>query len=216
MKKTIIWILSLMILAQIVFAGVTNPLPTELNLMKGESGRFKFQIQTIASNQEVQCVSSLAEESPLLIEFDPDEIIVPASTVREVRGTVTVPDEIEFGTFQEEFCISCRPTEGAPGSSVSVDTCGLPLKVNVVQERTRDNMYIPPKPGLSFTAITIIVLIIIIAGVLIAVILRRMRKRQETHEAKVIPTEKETPKETAVPVPKTPKKKATRKKAKKK
>lgn len=164
MKRIIIWILSLLIIAQIAYAGVTNPLPTELNLLQGESGRFKFQIQTIASNQEIECISSLAGESPLIIEFDPAEIIVPAGTVREVRGTVTVPQNLEFGTYEEEFCISCSPTQGTAGAAVKIDTCDLPIKVNVVQERTRENMFIPPKPfPLIWKVIIISAVLIIIA-----------------------------------------------------
>ena len=109
MRKTILWILSILIISQIAYAGVTNPLPTELNLFKGESGRFKFQIQTVASNQEIKCDYSLAGESLLIVEFDPASITVPAGTVRDVYGTVTVPEELDFGTYEENFCISCRP-----------------------------------------------------------------------------------------------------------
>lgn len=171
MRKLILWILGILIIAQIAYAGVTNPLPTELNLLKGESGRFKFQIQTIASNQEIECTYALAEESPLLVSFDPTEIIVPAGSIREVRGTVTVPKDLDFGTYEEKFCISCKPTEGTAGTSVAIDTCGLPIKVNVVSERTRDNMYVSPKP------FPLIGKVLIIAGILIAIIIYYLWQR---------------------------------------
>ena len=135
-----------LILSSLVLAGVTNPLPTELNLLKGESGRFKFQVQTITSDQEVECTSSLPEESIFTIDFDPPTITVPARSVQDIYGTVNVPKDIEFGTYEETFCLSCKPTQSPEGAAVLIETCNLPIKVNVVSERTRDNMYIPPKP----------------------------------------------------------------------
>ncbi len=165
MKKTILWILGILMIAQIAYAGVTNPLPTELNLFRGETGRFKFQIQTVASNQELECLFYLSEESPLQVTFDPATIIVPAGTVRDVYGSVFVPRDLKFQTYEENFCISCAPTEGAAGTSVKIETCDLPIKVNVVQERTRDNMFVPPRPFPLYLKI------LIGAGVLIAIII---------------------------------------------
>ena len=165
MKKAILWILGILIISQIAYAGVTNPLPTELNLYRGETGRFKFQIQTVASNQEIECNYYLSEESPLLVTFDPATIIVPAGTVRDVYGSVEVAGDLDLGTYEENFCISCKPTQGAAGTSVQIETCDLPIKVNVVAERARDNMYVPPRP------FPLIGKVLIGIGVLIAVIL---------------------------------------------
>jgi len=178
MKKIMIWFLCMIVMMQIAFAGVTNPLPSELNLFKGESGRFKFQVQTVASNQEVECTASLAGESPLIVEFDPATIIVPAGTVRDVLGTVTVPDGVEYGTYEENFCISCAPTESLAGTSVKVDTCDLPIKVNVVSERARDNMYIPPKPFPLFWKIVLIAAVVVIAAAIIILLLRKKRSKR--------------------------------------
>ena len=169
--------LGMLIISQIAYAGVTNPLPTELNLFKGESGRFKFQIQTVASNREVECNYRLAEDSPLIVEFDPAEITVPAGTVREVRGTVTVPEEVGFGTYEEKFCISCRPTAGQTGTSVAIDTCDLPIKVNVVSERTKDNMYIPPKPS-PFPWQTLVMISLVLAVVIALIAVYAFGKRR--------------------------------------
>ncbi|MBW2965822.1 hypothetical protein KY342_01820 [Candidatus Woesearchaeota archaeon] len=185
MRKTILWILGILIIMQIAYAGVTNPLPTELNLYKGETGRFKFQIQTVASNQEIECVYRLAEESPLSVSFDPATIVVPAGTVRDVYGSVTAPRDLDFGTYEEEFCISCKPTQGTAGTSVQIETCDLPIKVNVVEERTRDNMYIPPRPfpfiGKVLIGAGILVLLLIIIYLVI-----RMIKRKQMLGRKVI------------------------------
>ena len=167
MKRTILFILGILVLSQIAFAGVTNPLPTELNLLKGESGRFKFQIQTVASNQEIDCVYRLEKEFPLEVEFDPAEITVPAGAVRDVYGTVTVPGEVDFGIYEANFCISCEPSQGMGGTAVKVNTCDLPIKVNVVATRDKENMFIPPKPFEITIGMVIIALIVIliVAGI---------------------------------------------------
>jgi hypothetical protein len=164
MRKLILLVLML-IGVQVAFAGVTNPLPTELNLLEGESGRFKFQVQAITSEQDLECTSSLKENSVLLVDFDPETIVVLAGTVKDIYGTVEVPKELGFGTFEENFCISCKPVTGMTGAAVMVETCNLPIKVNVVAERTRDNMYIPPKP---FPLMTLVVIVVV--GVLLLTI----------------------------------------------
>ena len=179
MRKTILWMLSILIIAQIAYAGVTNPLPTELNLFKGETGRFKFQVQTIASNRELECTPSLAAESPLVIEFDEEIMIIPAGTVRDIYGTVIVPDEIEFGAYEENFCVSCKPVQGISGTGVQIDTCDLPIKVNVVDERARDNMYVPPKEtGLLLWQI------VVLSVVLIAIALSLLYLWEKKHHLK--------------------------------
>ena len=121
MKKAILWILGILIISQLAYAGITNPLPTELNLYKGESGRFKFQVQTVASNQELECTPSLEGDSPLEIEFDEEVVIAPAGSVRDVYATVSVPNDVGFGTYEENFCLACKPTEGAAGADPERD-----------------------------------------------------------------------------------------------
>ena len=122
-------------LAQLALAGVTNPLPTELNLLQGEEGRFKFQIQAVNSENDLNCVAKLKDESVFSIDFDPAEILVEAGSVQDVYGTVDTSRKMDYGTYQEEFCIVCIPVDGPTGAAVAVETCGLPLKVNVVEER---------------------------------------------------------------------------------
>ncbi len=183
-----LFLLGILILSQIAYAGVTNPLPTELNLMKGESGRFKFQIQTVASNQELECDYFQETESPLEVVFDPPHIVVPAGTVREVRGTVTVPKDVDFTTYEETFCISCKPVLGEAGTAVKIDTCGLPIKVNVVSEEQRDtgkeNMYVPPKPFPEIYKVIIIVGAAAIAIIVYYLLRLQQKKKPKKKKAK--------------------------------
>lgn len=164
MKKQIFLIFIILLIVQIAFAGVTNPLPSELNLLKGESGRFKFQIQAVTSENDLVCIVSPESEAFFNVDFDKTEIEVAAGTIEEVYGTVNVPGNLEFGSYEASFCISCSPAGGASGTAVSIDTCGLPINVNVVEQRTKENMNIPSKtiPLLLIIAIFAVIAVFVL------------------------------------------------------
>ena len=58
-KRILVGLIAILFVIQVVSGGVSNPHPTQLELTGGESGRFKFQIQTIASPYDVLCSYSL-------------------------------------------------------------------------------------------------------------------------------------------------------------
>lgn len=164
MKKILPLILGVLMLIQIAYAGVTNPLPTELNLFKGEEGRFKFQIQAVTSDQDLGCLVSSAEDSPIKVLFDYGKVIVPAGTIKEVYGTIRVPEDAKQGQYETKFCVSCGAVEAGGGTTVRIDTCDLPIKVNVISERTKENMNVPSKePPTVLYLIIIITFISIVA-----------------------------------------------------
>lgn len=191
-KRILLSLIVLLYIIQIVHAGVTNPQPSELELMRGESGRFKFQIQTLTNPSGVLCTYSIVGEPALIITFDDDEKEVDANSKEYVYGTVTVPknitehlssDSLSLLFFEENFCVSCRNLVGYGGASVQINTCDLPINVRVVKERTRENMYIlplppPPMPAPKFplTNLILISVVIIIAISLLVVIIYRRRK----------------------------------------
>ncbi|MBD3248819.1 hypothetical protein GF336_02125 [Candidatus Woesearchaeota archaeon] len=191
MKTKIIYIIiGLIILSQLAFAGVTNPLPSELNLLKGESGRFKFQVQAIESQEDMECIPSIEEDTALDVEFDEDTIIVSAGSIKEVYGTVTAPKNI--GTYVQNFCVSCQPSSSAAGTSVKKDTCGLPITVNVVLERERENMTVEPEKPISVFMIVLIAVAFIAAAYIILYIIK---KKKGSADKKTIDTkQKKTPK----------------------
>jgi hypothetical protein len=175
--KLIFAILILLISIQIAVAGVSHPLPSQLELMKGESGRFKFQIQNLGKPDTTICTASLEGESPLVVEFDEDEMTVPGDSVKYYFGTVTVPndyspDSVGFNPSSQEytqsFCIQCTPESATPGASVQIRSCDLPVNVKVVDVRTKDNMYVSPKPrpgfpvGIFIGAVVLVLIIITI------------------------------------------------------
>lgn len=140
MMKKLITTLLVLILVPVVFAGVTNPLPSELELLKGESGRFKFQVQNMNRPAPIECLLELEGSSDLDISFDVNKVLVPANSKTELRGTVKAPDML--GSFNQNFCVKCMPADQESGASVSIDSCGLPINVKVVNKRSRENMVV--------------------------------------------------------------------------
>ena len=174
MKKIMI-LFGILILSSFVYAGITNPLPTELNLLQGESGRFKFQIQTIASNQALECTASVVEGSILDVEFDDEVVTVPAGSIEEIKGSVSVSDNLDFGNYQAEFCVSCRPLSEDAGTAVMIDTCDLPIKVNVVESRDKGNMTVENVKEFPMT--TVIILGVIALAIILYLIWTRKPKK---------------------------------------
>lgn len=157
MKKIIAVILFSLILLPIVYAGVTNPLPPELELLKSESGRFKFQIQNLNKPQAIECIYELQGDSDLKIDFDDEVLIVDANSRAEFYGTVKAPKSLGF--YTQNFCVKCSPVTGESGAFVKIDSCGLPVNVNVVQQRSTLNMTVPEKV-LDLTLIIAVALIL--------------------------------------------------------
>lgn len=136
--KKINLLLIFILLLPVVLAGVTNPLPTELELLKAEEGRFKFQIQNLNRPVPISCEFELQGDSPMKIEFDDDSVIVDANSKQDFLGTVKAPKT--YGRYVQEFCVRCIPVDEASGASVRIDSCGLPVAINVVSSRTIENM----------------------------------------------------------------------------
>ncbi len=175
-------IVGIILLSQLAYAGVTNPLPSEMQLLEGESGRFKFQIQAITSEQDLICEPSLAEETSLDIDFDQKIITVSAGSIKEAYGTVTAPDKI--GTYTESFCISCEPVSDIAGTSVQMDTCDLPITVDVVGEKTKENMTVEPEKPLPSVLILLMVAGIIAAAYIIFYIVKKKINRPSKQSGK--------------------------------
>lgn len=140
-------------------AGVTNPLPAELNLKRGETGHFKFQVQAVASKEDISCIFEEIDMTPILIEFEESNAIIKAGEKRYIIGSAFVPKDVEFGSYEEKFCVKCQPVEKKEGNQVNIVTCGLPIKVNIVKERTRDNMKVVEIQPIDLKLVVLIILI---------------------------------------------------------
>lgn len=161
---------------QSVSAGVSHPLPSKFELMKGESGRFKFQIQNLGRSDSVVCTATLEDESLLIVEFDDEEMVLEGDSRRYFFGTVSVPEDYspesvsfnaESEDYTQNFCIQCNPESTAAGASIQIRSCNLPINVVIVEARTRENMLVSPKPrpeipaGLYIGAALLVVIIFV-------------------------------------------------------
>ncbi|MCX6707765.1 MAG: hypothetical protein NT001_06545 [Candidatus Woesearchaeota archaeon] len=181
----VIVIISLLIVSAVYAAfGVETPVPSLIQLLRGESGRFRFQIQLSSDEPEnMFCSYVLKNVSDLIIEFDnpgPLEIAPGKSTV--VLGTVTAPATAEPGKHTENFCVSCRKANNPEGAAVMGVYCTPEINVEVVDSRTRENMQIPPKPAPEKTNTMLIAGIIagaVIALMIIIFLIFRIRRRKK-------------------------------------
>ena len=184
MRKVILLPIFFILIAQLIGAGVTHPQPTELELLRGQSGRFKFQIQTIAEPYAVECTYSIEDaETSLIVEFDTPTTFVEGGTKKNVYGTVTAPIDADYGVYEESFCVQCDRIylEKPAGTTVQIKTCDLPITVDVVPVRTRANMFIPEEPkGIK------IVQIVLIAGIaaILLIIIWLLYKKQPRRAVK--------------------------------
>ena len=183
MKKNILMIIGILILiASNAYAiGISDVSPKYLELLPGEYGRFVFQVQAALSKQVLSCSINFHNSDGMLVEFDQQVIEVPAGQVREVLGTITAPQAIAYGRYIENFCVSCSP--GTPvaedSSKVSFNTCGLEINVDVVAERTRENMPLPVKPFSLPVWIAVAITIIAVALILIIAWAYSRRKKKK-------------------------------------
>jgi len=180
MKKIILLGIFTILIIQLVSAGVTTPLPSNMELLKGEDGRFKFEIQGVNQESNLICDYSFESEPLFEVEFDEDSVVVEAGEILEVYGTVKVPKDLDYGSYTAEFCVICNKESTEAGASVNINTCGLPLNVNVVDERTRENLYVPDKVKnyKLVLLIVVIVSIIILALVITALLKKKTTKRK--------------------------------------
>lgn len=150
MKKGILIVFIFTILiAQAVNAtiGIGNPIPAVLELKPGESGRFRFQIDASQNAYPTECSYPLDHKTNLNVEFDTPQVTLKAEEIRTLYATVNVPENYEEGNYKETFCVSCGnimpATENAP-AAVKAIYCDIPVKVDVVSVRTKENNPVPP------------------------------------------------------------------------
>ena len=152
--------------------GVTRPIPMDLKLLRGDSARFYFQIQAVMESNKQSCSYSVSGINPLVISFDEKEAVVNAGEIKNVYGTVSVPNNAPIKTYEGELTVSCSPrVEGGISGSVIHKTLIVPFTASVV-EKTEERAIreIPEKekpaiPSLTMYAIIILVILIVIVGV---------------------------------------------------
>jgi len=138
-----------------------------MQLLRGETSLFEFQIQAVTATNDIICTYSFDDISPIIVTFDSDETTVKAGEVAIVYGEIEVPENATFGTYIGELVVSCGPkTESDSGSSVKTTIGGSRLSVSVVQFREGEKKSAEiPSLSISTELILLILVIIIILGV---------------------------------------------------
>ena len=157
--------------------GVTKSLPYDLELLPGEQGTFKFQIQLVPTESEQECSYQVKEGFPLKISFEQGSVIIQPGNRKDVIGFVTAPKDIPYSGYAGEICVTCSGIVGQSGTSVNQFVCNN-FEVSVVESRTRDNMYIPAeqKPEVNLPLLFAGIIIIIIAIVIFVLIMYKKKK----------------------------------------
>ena len=173
-KFGLILVLTLLMSAQIVLSlGVTQPIPSDLKLLRGDTARFFFQIQAVMETNKQSCGYSISSSiSPLAITFDEKETVVNAGEIKKVYGTVSVPNNAPIKDYGADMTVSCKPSiEGEQSGSVIHKSLVVPFTASVVAtEEERAIRQIPEKqkpaiPSLTIYAIIILVILIVAIGV---------------------------------------------------
>ena len=172
-KNILILSLFLLILAKTAYAGATYPIPSEIQLKPGEDSRFKFVV-TSPGTSNVDCSITPDLLVPFEIVFDETEFVISyGETAKGITGTVYVAGNTPLGKYKETFSVTCTPVleEGTGGSTVSTTTKGIPINIDVVSERTRENMNIAPveqplQVPTYFYYVLVIIIILIIAYII--------------------------------------------------
>lgn len=178
MRKSGYWCILLVITLGILFnaqlaqsLGVTRPVPYDIELMRGESAGFTFQIQAVTSTERLLCSYSISGLESLEIDFEEEEAVVDAGSIKNVYGTITVPEGFEIKTYNGRLSVSCGAysPEDVSGSAVRTTIGGSAFNIKVVEVRDSDIRKIePPAKPVDYTTIIIalaIIIIIVAAGV---------------------------------------------------
>ena len=100
-----------------------------------------------------------------MVEFDEPKVDVLEGR-KDVFGTVTATEDISSGIQAIKFCVVCSQIseQEGTGSSMQFKNCGIPIKVDAINARTRENIpLIPEKPSpIQSTALIAIIVIAVL------------------------------------------------------
>ncbi|MCX6822202.1 MAG: hypothetical protein NTW30_05500 [Candidatus Aenigmarchaeota archaeon] len=160
-----------MVSTAVTSIGVTQPIPVGLKILRGTTAKFYFQIQALKDSKQ-SCTYSATGLDPLVITLDENKATVDEGTIKNVYGTVSVPNDAPIKTYTGMVIVSCAPFTGANedfSGSVVKQTTGANFIINVV-EHLEEQPVIPipekekPKASPIILVLIIIVLILAIVG----------------------------------------------------
>lgn len=152
-------------LASVSALGVTRPLPYDLELLKGETGTFSFEIQVLASEGDMTCEYSFNGLDNFGISFQKPILEIDSGSSANVYGTVTVPENTALGEYSGTLSVSCGPAGNDKGSTVKTTISGSPFNIKVVETREEplEEMIIPEEKEYPSSTLIIVIVLTVIA-----------------------------------------------------
>lgn len=169
--------------SSIAYSAIGATHPADMQLKPSQSDRFKFEIQAVSHPNNLLCSYHLDKKTDFDVVFDAEgPVTIEAGGVALVTGTVTVNETKQTGAYTRNIEVSCKDITDNIGNqgSAAVGVYNIFLNVNVVQDRTLENIFISSpqqeKPLLTTPVATALIALVIIAIVVLAIVLKRRKK----------------------------------------
>lgn len=148
--------------------GLTSPIPIDLKLLRGDTARFFFQIQATTSPEKISCTYSLSDYSPLVITFNEKEATVNAGEIKNIYGTVTVPNDAPLKAYGGNLILTCGPYTETKDTSGSIMHESLSTGFNVDVVETKEERAVlqikqQEQPKLSPVILILIIIVLILS-----------------------------------------------------
>lgn len=168
-KFGLIILLTLLLSIQTIRSmSLSEPIPVDLKMIRGDSARFYFFIGTAGSGTRQFCSYTINGMEPLIITLDENKITMNPDENKRIYGTISVPDDAPIKTYTGKLAVDCKPDlkESESGGSMITNSMGTQFKVDVVgkqEERIIQNIPEKEKPKVSPIILILIIIILILA-----------------------------------------------------
>lgn len=156
---------------------VTQPMPSDLTLKRGDTIPFKFEIQAITSVEDQVCTYSVNGLNPLKITFDKEQAVIDAGKILEIYGAIDVPLYAPAKDFEGKLNVNCRPLIEARGVSVITQATEIPFSARVVESKSHTDI------GTNIVFI-LIILIVFIFGIYKSKMAKNYREKEHVIQTK--------------------------------
>lgn len=178
-----VYILLFILLSSVSYAAIGATHPADMQLKPGQSDRFKFEIQAVSHPNSITCSYNLDKKTDFDVIFDAEgPVTIEAGGVALITGTVTVNETKSVGGYTRNIEVSCKDviTNSQDQGSAAVGVYNIFLNVDVVQDRTHENIYVsPPQPKTPLLSATMVAAILAALAIIVIVVLILITKRKK-------------------------------------
>jgi len=177
----LVLVLSLFSLQSVKSLGVSRPLPIDLRLLRGDTARFTFQIQAVTSADKLSCTYRPTALDPIVITFDQNEAIVDAGTLKDIYGTISVPNDAPIKLYNGNLELTCGPYVEVKDFSGSIihQTINVMFPIEVVLQKEQRIAREIPLPEIEKSKASPIILVLIIIVLTLAIVGFYMSKKKK-------------------------------------